>query len=296
MMSNDLILKTSCGACGSASDLYGSNCKHLTLCLRCGKTIVKEQKKCEECGVTITKLIREYNVRASVGSEKIFHIGRFTTGLPPFSKKKSADNKWSLQKEGLQGRQITDGLKDKYKNKPWILENETGQHQFQGQLEGAHSDVYYLLMMQGKEFVAIPAGSWYNFNKIAQYKQLTLEEAEEKMNKRKNHATGYERWMMKLATNGPAAFGETANLEGPSGRSANSIHLGNVKTEDDGDHSSRATEGGEETVSFKSKPGSTKFGSDDEEAASNPDLDLDDDCIEKGMVLLLILAVGFLLL
>lgn len=46
-----------------------------------------------------------------MGSEKIFHIGRFTTGLPPFSKKKSADNKWSLQKEGLQGRQITDGLK-----------------------------------------------------------------------------------------------------------------------------------------------------------------------------------------
>lgn len=52
-------------------------------------------------------------------------------------------------------------IQDKYKNKPWILENETGQHQFQGQLEGAHSDVYYLLMMQGKEFVAIPAGSWY---------------------------------------------------------------------------------------------------------------------------------------
>jgi hypothetical protein len=41
------------------------------------------------------------------------------------------------------------------------LEDETGQSQYQGHLEGAQSATYYLLMMQGKEFVAIPAGSWY---------------------------------------------------------------------------------------------------------------------------------------
>lgn len=50
---------------------------------------------------------------------------------------------------------------EKYKNKPWILEDETGQHQFQGQLEGAQSATYYLLMLHGKEFTALPAGSWY---------------------------------------------------------------------------------------------------------------------------------------
>lgn len=32
-------------------------------------------------------------------------------GLPNFSKKKSAENKWTLHKDGLQGRQITDTLK-----------------------------------------------------------------------------------------------------------------------------------------------------------------------------------------
>lgn len=52
-------------------------------------------------------------------------------------------------------------FQDKYKNKPWLLEDETGQAQYQGQLEGSQSATYYLLMMQGKEFVAIPAGSWY---------------------------------------------------------------------------------------------------------------------------------------
>lgn len=52
-------------------------------------------------------------------------------------------------------------LQEKYKNKPWLLEDETGQSQYLGQLEGAQSATYYLLMLQGREFVAIPAGSWY---------------------------------------------------------------------------------------------------------------------------------------
>lgn len=56
-------------------------------------------------------------------------------------------------------------VQEKYKNKPWILEDETGQHQFQGQVEGSQSSTatYYLLMMHGKEFLAFPAGSWYIF-------------------------------------------------------------------------------------------------------------------------------------
>ncbi|KAH1129635.1 hypothetical protein J1N35_001013 [Gossypium stocksii] len=72
----------------------------------------------------------------------------------------------------------------------------------------SQSATYYLLMMQGKEFLAIPAGSWYNFNKVAQYKQLTLEEVEVKMKNRRKTADGYERWMMKAANNGVASFGE----------------------------------------------------------------------------------------
>lgn len=50
-------------------------------------------------------------MRASSSSDKNYFIGRFATGLPNFSKKKSAENKWTLQKEGLQGRQVTDALR-----------------------------------------------------------------------------------------------------------------------------------------------------------------------------------------
>ena len=140
-MSFDLILKPTCGGCGSTSDLYGSNCKHLTLCCNCGKAMAENRAKCYECGAVVTRLIRvnrllslsfffsiwnfgfrlysfvdvkilqEYNVRASSTNDKNYFIGRFPTGLPNFSKKKSAENQWTLQKEGLQGRQITDTLK-----------------------------------------------------------------------------------------------------------------------------------------------------------------------------------------
>ncbi|KAF5943567.1 hypothetical protein HYC85_017644 [Camellia sinensis] len=284
-MSFDLILKPSCSGCGSSKDLYGSSCKHLTLCLSCGKNMVQNHATCFECGAAITRLIREYNVRTSSSSDKNFFIGRFMTGLPNFSRKQNADNKWSLQKEGLQGRQLTDALREKYKNKPWLLDDETGQSQYHGHLEGAQSATYYLLMLQGKEFVAIPAGSWYNFNKVAQYKQLTLEEAEEKMKNRRKTADGYQRWMMKAANNGPAAFGEVEKFEEKEGGTGGG--RGRKKTsggdDDEANVSDRGEEDEDEESARKNRLGLNKrSGDDDEEGPRGGDLDLDDDDIEKG--------------
>jgi hypothetical protein len=50
---------------------------------------------------------QEYNVRVDTTSEKALSIGKFTTGLPPFSKKKIAGNHWSLRKDGPEGRHLT---------------------------------------------------------------------------------------------------------------------------------------------------------------------------------------------
>ncbi|CAA0826486.1 Unknown protein [Striga hermonthica] len=281
-MSIDLILKPSCGGCGSTVELYGSTCKHLTLCVNCGKTMAENRVKCYECGTVITRLIREYNVRACSSSDKNYFIARFASGLPNFKKKN--ENKWSMQKEGLQGRQVTDTLREKYKNKPWLLEDETGQFQYHGPLEGSQSATYYLLMLQGKEFVAIPAGSWYNFNKVAQYKQLTLEEAEEKMKNRRKTADGYERWMMKAANNGPAAFGEVEKLD--DRETAAGGGRGRKKTsgdEDEANLSDKGDEDEEEEAARKSRLNlNKKRGDDDEEGPRGGDLDFDDDDIEKG--------------
>ncbi|XWS19331.1 hypothetical protein CRYUN_Cryun31cG0006000 [Craigia yunnanensis] len=206
------------------------------------------------------------------------------TGLPNFSKKKNAENKWSLQKEGLQGRQLTDALREKYKNKHWLLEDETGQAQYQGHLEGSQSATYYLLMMQGKEFVAIPAGSWYNFNKVAQYKQLTLEEAEEKMKNRRKTADGYERWMMKAANNGAAAFGEVEKFDDKDSSVASGRGRKKSTGDDDEGHvSDRGEEDEEEEAARKNRLAlNKKSGDDDEEGPRGGDLDMDDDDIEKG--------------
>eukprot|EP01018_Ginkgo_biloba_P038018 Gb_28673 [translate_table: standard] len=253
----------------------------MTLCLACGKSMAETKASCSECGVPVTRLIREYNVRASSVGDKNYSIGRFVQGLPTFSKKKNSEAKWSLHKEGLKGRQLTDALRDKYKNKPWILEEEAGQQQYQGQLEGAQHATYYLLMMHGKEFLAIPAGTWYNFHKAAQYKQLTLEEAEEKMKNRRRTADGFQRWMMKSANNGAAAFGEVEKLEGAGGGGRRK--KGGDDDDDDTVLSDRGEEDEDEEESRKSRLGlNRKGGEDDEEAARGGDLDLDDDDVEKG--------------
>ncbi|KAJ4704023.1 Transcription initiation factor IIF subunit alpha like [Melia azedarach] len=284
-MSFDLLLKPSCSGCGSSADLYGSNCKHMTLCLTCGKTMAENKAKCYDCGVPVTRLIREYNVRPSASSDKNYFIGRFVSGLPNFSKKKSAENKWTIHKEGLQGRQVTDTLREKYKNRPWVLEDETGQAQYQGHLEGSQSATYYLLVMHAREFAAIPAGSWYNFNKVAQYKQLTLEEAEEKMKNRRKTADGYQRWMMKAANNGAAAFGEVEKSDDKDGSSTGGRGR-SKKTggdEDEGNASDRGDEDEEEEAARKNRLGLNKrSGDDDEEGPRGGDLDLDDDDVEKG--------------
>ncbi|KAK6149685.1 hypothetical protein DH2020_017210 [Rehmannia glutinosa] len=272
-MSIDLVLKPSCSGCGSTVELYGSMCKHLTLCVNCGKTMAENRAKCYECGNPITRLIREYNVRACSSSDKNYFIGRFATGLPNFKKKN--ENKWALQKEGNNPLFITSlryamselkAVAEKYKNKPWLLEDETGQFQY-----------------HGKEFVAIPAGSWYNFNKVAQYKQLTLEEAEEKMKNRTKTADGYQRWMMKAANNGAAAFGE-------------------VEKSDDKESAAGGGRGVKRPQGMMTKPMlqigrrrrgrrgikknrlglNKKGGDDDEEGPRGGDLDFDDDDIEKG--------------
>lgn len=281
----DLQLKSCCSGCGETTGLYGSNCKHMTLCSTCGKTMAENRAKCSTCGATLTRLIREYNVRASSANDKNYFIGRFMTGLPDFSKKKSAENKWSLQKDGLKSRQVTDSMREKYKNRPWLLEDETGQSQFQGHLEGSQSATYYLLMKEKKEFVAIPAGSWYNFNKVAQYKQLTLEEAEEKMKNRKKTADGYQRWMMKAANNGPAAFGEHVKLEDKESNAGGGRSRKKTGDDDDeGPSSDKGEEDEDEEVDRKNRLGLNKKNGfdDDDEGPRGGDLDDDDYDVEKG--------------
>uniref|UniRef100_A0A453IHP0 Transcription initiation factor IIF subunit alpha n=3 Tax=Aegilops tauschii subsp. strangulata TaxID=200361 RepID=A0A453IHP0_AEGTS len=281
----DLVLKAACDACGKASELYSTACRHATLCNSCAATMARSRARCNVCAAPITNVIREYNVRVDTTAGKALSIAKFNTGVPPFSKMKGAGNKWSLRKDGpTQGRQLTADMREKYYNrKPWILEDDTGEHQYQSKLEASQSATatYYLLIRRGKEFDAVPVGSWYNFSKIAQYKQLTLEEAEEKMNKRRSSATGYERWMMKTATHGAAAFGsDLKDLADAKGKAANGIQS-KKESNEDGNHSDKGEEDEEEGVAKKAVRGFSTRGVDDEEDGGKEDFDLEDE-IEIG--------------
>ena len=117
-----------------------------------------------------------------------------------------------------------------------------------------------------------------NFNKVAQYKQLTLEEAEEKMNNRKKTQDGYERWMMKSGTNGPGPLGEkepgVASAKGRKKMSGD---------DDEGNFSDKGEEDEEEETARKNRLGLNKKGGDDEDdEGGNDDDDIDDDSSEKG--------------
>ncbi|XP_066388392.1 transcription initiation factor IIF subunit alpha-like isoform X2 [Miscanthus floridulus] len=287
LASADLVLKAACERCGAASDLYLTLCRHTTLCSDCGKTLARARGRCTVCDAPVTRLIREFDVRVdtSAEKEKTHSIGRFTTGLPPFSKERSAENRWTLRKDVPQGRQLTGNMRkqDKhYSKRPWILEDETGEHQYQGQTEDPPA-TYYSLTLKGKDMIAVQVGSWYNFSKIAQYKQLTLEEAEEKMNRRRSSASGYERWMMKAATNGAAAFSSGVNrLDDVNRGATNGVHPKKGDRNENGNQSDKVDdeEGG---AARKNRLGITMKGmdEDDEEGGKDIDFDLDDE-IEKG--------------
>ncbi|PWZ06813.1 Transcription initiation factor IIF subunit alpha [Zea mays] len=282
----ELVLKAACERCGAASGLYATSCRHTTLCSDCGMTLALARGRCTVCSALVTRLIREYDVRVdtSAEKEKTHYIGRFTTGLPPLSNERSAGNRWTLRKDVPHGQQLTGNMRDMhYSKRPWILEDETGEHQYQGQTEDPPA-TYYSLTQKGNDMIAVQVGSWYNFSKIAQYKQLTLEEAEEKMNRRRSSASGYERWMMKAATNGPDAFSSVVKrLDDVNRGATNGVHPKKGDRNENGNQSDKVDDKEEEGAARKNRLGLTMkdMGEDYEDGGNDIEFDLDDE-IEKG--------------
>ncbi|KAJ7563985.1 hypothetical protein O6H91_03G132800 [Diphasiastrum complanatum] len=121
----------------------------------------------------------------------------------------------------------------------------------------------------------------YNFHKLVQYKQLTLEEAEEQMKNRRRTADGYQRWMMKAANTGAAAFGDVEKVGGGglSGRRRG-------EDRDLDEDSDKGEEDEDEEEARKSRLGmnkGTKGGDEDgDDPARGEEMDFDDEDAEKG--------------
>ncbi|CAI5490695.1 unnamed protein product [Closterium sp. Naga37s-1] len=168
----------SCSGCGTAGgDLSQSECGHMSLCNACGRSMAEKQATCQQCGAVVDKLVKEFLVRVKPVSRDYF-IGKFPQGLPGL--KKGDERGWTMKREGVPtGKVLSEAARAKARTRPLLLEDDTGQASYVGHMEGGwqHS-AYYLLVMHGKEFVAIPASQWYAFGMQAQYKTLTLEKVE----------------------------------------------------------------------------------------------------------------------
>jgi hypothetical protein len=109
-----------------------------------------------------------------------------------------------------------------------------------------------------------------------------LEEAEEKMKRRRSSTTGYGPWMMKLATHGPGAFGyDFKNLDEANDK----VQSKKENTNKDGYHPDKGEEDEEARAPRRNAHGlSTKGVDDDEEEDEIEDFDFDAE-IEIGMLI-----------
>jgi transcription initiation factor TFIIF subunit alpha len=70
--SADLVLKAACERCGAAKDLYGTSCRHTTLCTDCGRAEARARRRCAVCAAPVTRLIRVPPPRRLVNAQIFF--------------------------------------------------------------------------------------------------------------------------------------------------------------------------------------------------------------------------------
>lgn len=103
------------------------------------------------------------------------------------------------------------------------------------------------------------------------------------MKNRRKTADGYQRWMMKAANNGPAAFGEVEKFDDKESGGGGGRARKKSGDDEEGNASDHGEEDEEDESARKNRLGLNKrSGDDDEEGPRGGDLDLDDDDIEKG--------------
>ncbi|KAK3259834.1 hypothetical protein CYMTET_31188 [Cymbomonas tetramitiformis] len=213
---------STCGKCNAAASadtpLYELQCTHMRVCLKCGTSLCQAKAPCGTCQKPITKLVKEYTLRAHP-SRKHYPVGRFYDGWPGFKPRvKGTQDSWQMVAE--EGDGAVNGVVSAY-----TLSHRDGSEKrgFRGAREGGQHANYLLFVPHGSEFLAMPAGDWFNFKPEIRHATLSLEEAEDKMAKLRSAVAGSERWMMRgkeaksTAAEGGGSDGEASDGEDGSG-------------------------------------------------------------------------------
>ncbi|KAG2181933.1 hypothetical protein INT43_006858 [Umbelopsis isabellina] len=77
--------------------------------------------------------------------------------------------------------------------KPWVLEDFDNQNSFVGSLEGGQQSDYMLFVFAENGFKVVPVDKWYKFNPKISYQVMSLDEAEEHLQRQQK--TESSRWL-----------------------------------------------------------------------------------------------------
>ncbi|KAJ2080085.1 transcription factor IIF subunit tfg1 [Coemansia sp. RSA 988] len=109
--------------------------------------------------------------------------------------------------------------------RPWVLEDDDEKEVWTGSLEGGQNSAFVLFVLADDGFKVVPVDRWYKFTPKLKYKTLTLDEAEEELQRlQKSHAT-HDRWLMHRRnpqngdeTDGAAAGASEKDADGMAGQ------------------------------------------------------------------------------
>ena len=141
-------------------------------------------------------LTKEYAVRAFAPVRK-YVVGRFLGAKPPkFKTGRAAAVEWAMRSAPPE---LPGGHGALFLNQG----GKVGGENLKGLRENGALGNFYLLMMQANttDVCAIPMEGWYNFRPDAQRKVMTLEEAEEALERRAHNQTATTNFMERMKRN-----------------------------------------------------------------------------------------------
>ncbi|KAK3806785.1 MAG: hypothetical protein J3Q66DRAFT_116746 [Benniella sp.] len=107
--------------------------------------------------------------------------------------------------------------KKEIESAPWVIEDDDGQNNWTGQLEGGQHANYVLFVFSTDGFKVVPADKWYKFTPKIQYATLTAEEAEEQYQKAQKQNNSSIRWLMRSKNKAKTEDGEEGGEDGVDG-------------------------------------------------------------------------------
>ncbi|KAG9288215.1 hypothetical protein G9A89_020521 [Geosiphon pyriformis] len=99
----------------------------------------------------------------------------------------------------------------KEEDKPWILTDYDEKNTYIGEMEGGLRATYCLFIVTANGFKVIPVDRWYKFKSKIKHRVLSIEEAEEAMQKQQKKES---RWMMRSLQSKPSEEDKLLEAEG----------------------------------------------------------------------------------